>query len=88
MTKSRKIRGAAFVTNNSKHFLTDAVAFDYDIIALEDLQRSEDRQGATSKQSGGGQGQLLLKIHSDGSFTMRQLTTKGFMPEAADEKIG
>ncbi len=78
-------RGWAILTQNSQHFVQDAVRFDYDVIGIEDIKFVDvkpDRTNATVRkisaavrrsQLGSRKGNFLLQIRDDGSFHLRQL---------------
>ncbi len=75
----------AVLTKNSKHFLEDAVAFDYDVISIELIKFIDplpDRTNQTTKKiaksirdSGFARqrGVFNLKIHDDGSYELISL---------------
>ena len=77
--------GWTIATKNSQDFLNDALHYDYDIIALEDLRfidTKPDRTNHTVAKIAGAvkrsqlasrKGNFLLKVHDDGSFHLRQL---------------
>jgi hypothetical protein len=91
----KKFRGAAFITNNSRDFLNDAVEFD--IIALEELRFFDTRpeksnetvqkiaQALRRSNLGSHKGNFVLEIHNDGSFTLKQFVPKQFCPEDGRE---
>jgi hypothetical protein len=78
--------GWAILTKNSKRFLEDAVAGDYDVISLEKVRFIDDdktRKNQTVKKithairnSGlyTKKGNFHLDVHDDGTFTLTQLT--------------
>ena len=81
----RKARGWAILTQNSKDFLEDAVRFDYDIIAVEDIRFVDDRPDRSNamvrkissavrrSMLATRKGNFLLKVRDNGSFHLQQL---------------
>jgi len=81
----RKARGWAILTSNSDDFINDAVRYDYDIIAVEDIKfldtlatRSNDtvrKISAAVRRSeiGSRRGNFLLQVRDNGSFHLKQL---------------
>jgi len=81
----RKARGWAILTRNSDDFINDAVRYDYDIIAVEDIKfldtlatRSNDtvrKISAAVRRSeiGSRRGNFLLQVRDNGSFHLKQL---------------
>ena len=80
-----KARGWAILTKNSKDFVDDAVRYDYDVIAVEDIKfvdHKSDRTNETVRkistavrrsQLGTRKGNFCLKIRDNGSFHLEQL---------------
>jgi hypothetical protein len=78
--------GLAILTNNSKDFLNDAVAGDYDVISTENIKFIDTlttRKNSTVqkivkaiRESGlyTRKGNFHLSINDDGSFVLKQLT--------------
>ena len=77
--------GWSILTRNSQDFIPDALRFDYDLIALEDVQFIDSRADRTNttvqkianalrrSRLASRKGNFVLKIHDDGSFHLRQL---------------
>jgi len=77
--------GWTIATKNSKDFLDDALHYDYDIIALEEVKfidSKPDRANQTVAKIAGAlirsqlasrKGNFVLRIRDDGSFHLRQL---------------
>jgi len=80
-----KARGWAILTKNSKDFIDDAVRYDYDVIAVEDVRFNDQKADRTNEtvrkissavrrsQLGTRRGNFCLKIRDDGSFHLQQL---------------
>ena len=80
-----KARGWAIPTKNSKDFVEDAVRYDYDVIAVEDIQFIDHRNDGTNEtvrkistavrrsQLGTRRGNFCLKVRDNGSFHLAQL---------------
>jgi hypothetical protein len=78
-------RGWTIVTKNSRDFVEDAVHFDYDVIAIENLKFIDDRQDRANEtvvkianalrrsKLATRKGNFLLRINYDGSFHLEQL---------------
>ncbi len=78
-------QGWSILTKNSQDFVEDALSYDYDVIALEDVQFVDSRKERTNEtvrkvagalrrsQLASRKGNFVLKIHDDGSFHLRQL---------------
>ncbi len=74
------------LTANSKDFTDDAVHFDYDVIAVENIKFIDSRPDSTNQtvakisgairrsQLATRKGNFLLTVEDDGSFHLRQLT--------------
>jgi len=77
--------GWTIATKNSQDFLDDALHYDYDVMALEDVKfigSKPDRTNQTVAKIAGAltrsqlasrKGNFVLKIRDDGSFHLRQL---------------
>jgi hypothetical protein len=77
--------GWTIVTRNSEDFIDDANHYDYDIIAIESIRFTDDRQDRTNQtvvkiagalrrsQLATRKGNFLLRVLDDGSFHLRQL---------------
>jgi len=75
--------GWTSVTRNSQDFIDDALHYDYDIIALEDVKFIDSKQDRTNQtvvkiagalmpsQLASRKGNFVLKSHDDGSFHLR-----------------
>jgi hypothetical protein len=84
-TFKRKARGWAILTNNSMHFIDDAVRHDYDVIGIEGVNFIDVKADRTNEtvhkisdavrrsQLGNRRGNFLLKIKDNGSFHLQQL---------------
>jgi hypothetical protein len=80
-----KARGWAILTKNSKDFVDDAVRYDYDVIAVEDIKfidHGTDRTNETVRkisnavrrsQLGTRRGNFCLKIRDNGSYHLEQV---------------
>ena len=80
-----KARGWAILTKNSKDFVDDAVRYDYDVIAVEDIKFIDPKTDRTNEtvhkistavrrsQIGTRKGNFCLKIRDNGSFHLEQL---------------
>jgi len=80
-----KARGWAILTKNSKDFVDDAVRYDYDVIAVEDVKFIDNRAERTNEtvrkisaavrrsQLGTRRGNFCLKIRDNGSYHLEQL---------------
>ncbi len=78
-------RGWAILTRNSQDFIEDAVRYDYDIIAMEDVRFIDDKPDRTNdtvrKISGAvrrsqlarTRGNFLLRVRDNGTFHLQQL---------------
>jgi len=78
-------RGWAILTKNSQDLVDDAVRYDYDVIAVEDIKFVDDKQDPTNEavriisgpirrsQLAFRKGNFLLRIRGDGSFHLLQL---------------
>jgi hypothetical protein len=77
--------GWTIATKNSQDFVDDALHYDYDIIALEDVRFIDSKPDRTNQtvskitgalmrsQLASRKGNFVLKIRDDGSFHLRQL---------------
>jgi hypothetical protein len=77
--------GWTILTRNSNDFVDDALHYDYDIIALEDVKFVDSKQDRTNRtivkvagalkrsQLASRKGNFVLSIRDDGSFHLRQL---------------
>jgi hypothetical protein len=78
-----KARGWAILTKNSTDFVDEAVRYDYDVVAVEDIiDHKTDRTNETVRkissavrrsQLGTRKGNFCLKIRDNGSFHLEQL---------------
>ena len=80
-----KARGWAILTKNSQDFVDEAVRYDYDVIAVEDIKFIDDKTDRTNEtvrkistavrrsQLGTRKGNFCLKIRDNGSFHLEQL---------------
>jgi len=80
-----KAKGWAILTQNSKDFTDDAVRFDYDVIAVENIRyidAKKDRTNNTVRKISDAvrrsriavtKGNFCLKVRDDGSFHLVQL---------------
>ena len=80
-----KARGWAILTKNSRDFINDAVRYDYDVIAVEDIRFIDDlpdRTNETVRKISGAvrrsqlatrKGNFCLKVRDNGSFHLEQI---------------
>jgi len=78
-------RGDTILTASSKDFVGDALHFDYDVIAVENVKFIDTKQDRTNQtvvkiakaltrsELASLKGNFVLTIHDDGSFHLRQL---------------
>jgi hypothetical protein len=81
----RMAKGWAILTRNARDFMDDAVRYDYDVIAIEDIKFIDDKPDRTNdtvrkvsgavrrSQIGRLRGNFLLKVRDNGTFHLQQL---------------